>query len=211
MKKFLSAALLLASLPLSLGACSIYREATSTTSFTSTDWHQIATEGDRERLRKWRKAWDEALPLAKAADPQAIAAEPLLFDPDRALSNAAIPAGTYRCKVYKLGKMGSGLSDFTAFPDFECVVVANGEITSFHKMTGPQRPTGLLFTDSPARQVFLGTMILGDEVSPLRYGLDATRDMAGYVERIGEKRWRLVLPYPRFESKLDIIELVPAT
>lgn len=206
MTKIAAAALL----ALSLSGCSIYREATSTTSFTSTDWHQIATDGDRERLRKWRKAWDEALPLAKAADPAAIAAEPLLFDPDRAFGDAAIPAGTYRCTVYKLGKMGSGLSDFAVFPGFECVVVADGQIVSFHKMTGPQRPTGLLFTDTPARQTFLGTMILGDEVSPLRYGLDPTRDMAGYVERIGEKRWRLVLPYPRFESMLDIIELVPA-
>ena len=30
----------------------------------------------------------------------------------------------------------------------------------------------------------------------------------GYVERIGEERWRLVLPWPHFESKLDILELV---
>jgi hypothetical protein len=34
--------------------------------------------------------------------------------------------------------------------------------------------------------------------------------MAGLVERIGARRWRLVLPYPRFESTLDVIEIVPA-
>ncbi|MEZ0243776.1 MAG: DUF4893 domain-containing protein, partial [Sphingomonas sp.] len=187
-----------------------YREATSTTAFTSDNWREVATDGDRERLRNWRKAWNEALPLAVAADPGTIAAEPILFDPDRALPDATLPAGTYRCRVYKLGKMGSGLSDFTASPAHECVIVAEGALTSFHKMDGNQRPTGLLFTDTKARQVFLGTMILGDETSPLRYGLDATRDVAGYLERIGEKRWRLVLPWPRFESKLDIIELVPA-
>ncbi|RYD50136.1 MAG: DUF4893 domain-containing protein, partial [Sphingomonadales bacterium] len=27
---------------------------------------------------------------------------------------------------------------------------------------------------------------------------------------IGPRRWRLVLPSPHFESKLDIIDLVPA-
>jgi hypothetical protein len=34
--------------------------------------------------------------------------------------------------------------------------------------------------------------------------------LAGYIERIGDKRWRLVLPYPRFESLLDVVEIVPA-
>lgn len=201
-----AAALLLAT----LAGCSVYREATSTKTFASANWREIATDSDRERLRNWRKAWDEALPAARLADPGAVAAEPILFDPDRALPDSTLPAGEYRCRVYKLGAMGSGLRDFTAYPAFSCVVTQEGDLTSFHKMTGSQRPTGLLFRDTPSRQVFLGTLILGDETSPLRYGLDATRDVAGYVDRIGEKRWRLVLPWPRFESKLDIIELVPA-
>ena len=34
--------------------------------------------------------------------------------------------------------------------------------------------------------------------------------MAGLVERIGDNRWRLVLPAPAYESLLDVIELVPA-
>jgi len=33
--------------------------------------------------------------------------------------------------------------------------------------------------------------------------------MAGYVERVGERRWRMVLPRPTFESIVDVIELVP--
>jgi hypothetical protein len=41
------------------------------------------------------------------------------------------------------------------------------------------------------------------------YGRDANRDMAGIVQRIGPRRWRLVLPYPHFESLLDVVELVP--
>ena len=35
------------------------------------------------------------------------------------------------------------------------------------------------------------------------------RDVAGYVERIGPDRWRLVMPKPHFESQLDVMELVP--
>ena len=30
------------------------------------------------------------------------------------------------------------------------------------------------------------------------------------LERVGEARWRLVVPWPRNESNLDLIELVPA-
>ena len=43
----------------------------------------------------------------------------------------------------------------------------------------------------------------------MQYGIDETRDVAGYVERIAPGRWRLVLPEPAFESRLDVIELVP--
>jgi hypothetical protein len=58
--------------------------------------------------------------------------------------------------------------------------------------------------------VFLGTLVLGDESLPVSYGSDRMRDMAGLVERIGDNRWRLVLPAPAYESLLDVIELVPA-
>jgi hypothetical protein len=45
----------------------------------------------------------------------------------------------------------------------------------------------------------------------MQYGADPERDLAGYVERIGPNRWRLILPYPRFESMIDVLELVPAS
>ena len=51
--------------------------------------------------------------------------------------------------------------------------------------------------------------MLGDESRADAYGVDPMRDVAGYVERIGANRWRLVLPDPAFESLLDVIELVP--
>ncbi len=71
-------------------------------------------------MRGWRAAWDEALPKARAADPGTIAAEPALFDPDRALAGAMPPPGTYRCRTYKLGAAGPGNRDFTIFPWSEC-------------------------------------------------------------------------------------------
>jgi hypothetical protein len=58
--------------------------------------------------------------------------------------------------------------------------------------------------------VFLGTLALGDEQGAMQYGVDEMRNVAGYVERIGPNRWRLVMPRPHFESRLDVMELVPA-
>jgi hypothetical protein len=195
---------------ITLGGCSVYREATSPTAAFSADWRQAATEADRNRLRQWHKAWDEGLLAANATDPRAIAADANLFDPDRALAGAALPAGAYRCRTYKLGAQAAGNRGFTAYPWFDCRIADEGTVRSFHKINGSQRPTGLLFRDTPTRSVFLGTLVLGDETSPLRYGIDTNRDMAGYIDRIGEQRWRLVFPYPRFESLVDVIELVPA-
>lgn len=198
-------------LALGLSGCGLYRAAHPETAAMTVDWRRMVTDADRARLRQWRRAWDVALPAARTADPGAIAAQGLLFDPDVALSGAMPPPGTYRCRTFKLGAAGTAARDFTAYPWFECRVFDEGEVRSLHKLTGSQRPTGLLLAESDARAIFLGTLVLGDETAPLRYGVDATRDMAGYVERIGDSRWRLVLPEPRFESHLDVIELVPAT
>ena len=40
--------------------------------------------------------------------------------------------------------------------------------------------------------------------------IDRGRDLVGVLERIGERRWRLVTPWPAAESNLDLLELVPA-
>jgi hypothetical protein len=175
-----------------------------------TNWRTMVTQADRERLRGWRAAWLDALPRARRADASAIAAQGALFEPDRALGAALPPPGSYKCRVFKLGAAGTAMRDYTAYPWFQCRIDDEGDVRSFYKADGSQRPVGLLFPDSDARAIFLGTLMLGDETSALQYGRDATRDMVGYVERVGDKRWRLVLPSPRFESLLDVIELVPA-
>jgi hypothetical protein len=52
-------------------------------------------------------------------------------------------------------------------------------------------------------------MVLSDETKSMRYGTDSERNLAGFVERIGANRWRLVLPSPRWEAMLEVIDLVP--
>ena len=174
-------------------------------------WRSVATGKDRERLREWRTAWLEALEKARGGHSAEISAEGVLLEPDAALLDIAIPAGEYRCRTIKLGGQTDGLLDYIAYPFFACRIGAGeGTTLEFTKLTGSQRPIGRLFPESRRRMVFLGTLQLGDEQATLRYGHDRDRDMAGVLERIGERRWRLVFPYPAFESTLDVLELIPA-
>lgn len=175
------------------------------------DWRRVATPGDRERLRAWRQTWQRALAAARRAAPEAVAAQGALFDYDRALDQPIPPAGNYSCRVYKLGARQPGQLDFVDYPAFACrVAVDGGGTVRLEKLNGSQRPTGVIFADNGLRAVFLGVMILGDEVRPYPYGREPARDLAGWVERIGPARWRVALPQPAFESLLDVVELVPA-
>ena len=193
-----------------LAACSAIPKETPTFAASSTDWRRIATTSDRGRLRDWRTAFTKALGQARAAGHAAdIAREGRLLEPDAALGPVPIPNGAYKCRVIKVGAKSPGLLDYIAYPAFTCRMAQAGQVQSLTKLTGSQRQVGLVFAGDPRRQVFLGTLVLGDEVRAMQYGRDPDRDLAGWVERVGAARWRLILPYPRFESTIDVIELVP--
>jgi hypothetical protein len=201
---------LLLSLALAISGCSTVRQSAGMVSQWSRDWRQIATESDRKRLRDWRKSFADAVDAARKSGHGAeIAREGVLLDPDSALGGGPIPNGPYACRVIKLGAKVPGGPDYVSFPPFNCGVQPERDLQGFAKLTGSQRPVGLIFPGDAIRQVFLGTLVLGDEREAMQYGQDETRDIAGFVERIGPNRWRLVMPAPHFESQLDVIELVP--
>lgn len=165
---------------------------------------------DRNRLREWRVSWIEALARARSSGSGSeIAAQGALLLPDVRLSDPLPPPGDYRCRVFKLGAKGSGGLNYVAYPYFACRLERDGALLRFEKMTGSQRPVGRIFPDPTGRPVFLGTLMLGDETRPIAYGRDQGRDLAGFVDRVGDRQWRLVLPLPAFESMVDVIELVP--
>lgn len=174
-------------------------------------WRAIATAEDRRRMRDWRDAWVTALAGARA-DGHAgeVAAEGALLDPDVGLSSPTPPAGDYDCRVIKLGSQSASLT-YVTYPPFHCRIELEDGVLAFAKLTGSQRPIGRLYPDTDMRMIFLGTMQLGDERRAYQYGIDQDRDMIGMVQRIAPNRWRLVLPRPRFESMLDVIELTPRT
>lgn len=176
-------------------------------------WRQTATEDDRRRLREWREAFVEGLREARSSGHgDEVAREGALLNPDAAIGGAPLPGGDYICRTLKLGSEGGGALDFIAYPAFRCRVSAGRDgLMHFTKMTGSQRPVGRLFPEHEHRQVFLGTMQLSDERQVLSYGRDTQRNMAGIVERVGARQWRILFPYPHFESTIDVIELVPAS
>ncbi len=118
--------------------------------------------------------------------------------------------GSYNCRLIKLGKASAKGPAFERFKPFFCYVEVEENLLTIVKQTGSQRPAGRLWEDDAAtRLIFLGSLALGNEEQPLAYGDDPKRDMAGVLERIGPFRWRLVIPWPQSNSKLDVFELTP--
>jgi hypothetical protein len=193
-----------------LTACSLIEQPSAMIPRWTTAWREAATASDEQRLREWRPTFTEALNAARASGHSAeIAAEGVLLGPDAALGPPAIPDGTYRCRMIKIGAKSAGLLNYIAYPAFNCVVRPERGNQSFVKTSGSQRIVGLIFPNDAMRQVLLGSLVLGDEQRAMQYGQDETRDVAGFIERIGPNRWRLVMPQPHFESQLDVLELVP--
>ena len=204
--------LLLAGLALVSGGCDVIEQPSGLIPRWTAAWRQVASESDRERLRDWRVTFQQALAAARrAGHGPAIAREGALLDPDAALPTPAIPNGFYRCRVIKLGAQSQGMLDYISYPAFTCRVRPQRELQRLEKLSGSQRYVGVIFPQDAIRQVFLGTLVLGDERRAMQYRQDPTRDVAGHLERVGPNRWRLVMPRPRFESQLDVMELVPSS
>ena len=145
-------------------------------------WRQVATERDAERLIGWRSLLDQARQriLAGESRDELLAGEGL-YEVDSAVGYEAPPAGLYRCNMTKL--------------------------------TGSQRQVGYIYDAAPdhagddGHGVFLGTLVLGDEDRLVPYGSREDRDEAGIVQKLAEKRWRMIFPKPFYEADINIIDL----
>jgi hypothetical protein len=197
-------------LPLACAGCNVLLQPSGMISEWTSAWRRVATEEDKGRLRDWRTTFTNALDAARKAGHGAeIDREGAVLDPDAALGGTPLPNGMYRCRVIKLGAKAAGNLDFVAYPGFTCRVRPDHQLQRLGKLSGSQRYVGIIFPNDAVREVFLGTLVLGDERRALQYGQDDMRDIAGYVERIGPSRWRLIMPKPHFESQMDVMELVP--
>jgi len=175
-------------------------------------WREVVTAADAGNLGRLDQAW--RLARAEAEDKgfaKEVEALGPLVDPNAGLERRLQPSpGTYRCRTIKLGtKAETGLA-YVAYPFFRCSVeLTPGGDLILAKTTGSQRTRGLLYPDTDARLVFVGAQAWGmDETSFPAYGEQPVRDQVGVFERIGPERWRMVVPWPRVESKLEILEVV---
>ena len=194
-----------------LTGCSMFNQSTGMIPRWTTAYGRVITPADRLRLRNWRTAFSAGLDQARRSGHTAdIAREGALLDPDAALNGPAIPDGLYHCRVVKLGARPEATLTFAGGSPASCRINADRGLQELSKLNGVQRYVGLIFPNDAVREVFLGTLVLGDETRALQYGQDEPRNVVGYIERIGDKRWRLVMPDPHFESRIDVMELVPA-
>lgn len=177
----------------------------------SPGWQAVITPADHDRLRRLPEAWRTALSQARQAGHDAdIAALGVLADPGAVLPDAAPPPGRYRCRTIKMGAQGD-LLDYIAYSWFACEITAREDGTlRLDKLSGSQRQQGTLYRETDRRLVFLGALALGSgESAAPPYGADRERDVVGVLERVGPERWRLVQPWPRFETNLDLLEMQP--
>jgi hypothetical protein len=176
------------------------------------DWRGIVTAGDRDRYSRREAAWSLALQQARRQPGSGdLTGLGDLLDPRAARTSVAPPPGDYRCRTVKLGSQGGeeGLG-FVVYGWFACRIEATPNGLKISKLTGSQRHGGLLFPENDRQMVMLGSLALAEEPPANSYGQRPDRDLIAVLERIGDRRWRLVIPWPQAESNLDLIELVPA-
>ncbi len=203
--------MLIAFAAFALAGCTVVEQPSGLIPRWTTSWRQAASLDDQARLHDWRKSFVDAVTAANKTNAAEVAREGVLLQPDAALGFKPLANGMYRCRVIKLGAKGETNLAYVAYPAFACRVRPERSIQRLTKLSGSQRYVGLLFPPDGTRQVFLGTLALGDERRAMQYGEDSARDVAGFVERIGPDRWRLVMPKPHLESQLDVMELTPAS
>ena len=176
------------------------------------DWRGIITAFDRDRLNRLDAAWELALEQARRQGGSGdLASTGRLIDPGAGLRGVAPPPGDYRCRTVKLGSQaGEAGLGYVVYGWFDCRIERTPNGLKFSKLTGSQRPSGLLFPESDGRSVMLSSMALGDEPPANSYGQTPARDLVAVLERIEDRRWRLAIPWPQNESNLDLIDLVPA-
>lgn len=173
-------------------------------------WGAVATAADRDRLTRLGLAWQDALAEAKKSNAAELRKEGKLLLPRAGLPRPEPTPGSYNCRLLALGKATPKGKPFESFKPFFCYVEVDGDQLTIVKQTGSKRPSGRLWEDDdPTRMIFLGSLALANEDQPVAYGEDPKRDMAGVIERIGAFEWRLVIPWPQSDSKLQVFDLTP--
>ncbi len=174
------------------------------------NWRDAATQTDAGRLDRWKIALEAGRAGAvNGGDADIIAHRSPLFETQVIPSKEGIPSGLYHCSITKLDGDAKGGLPYISYPRFKCRVTDMGGRKHFTKLTGSQMTIGWIYPVNEEQSVYLGTMMYGYENALTPYGKTKERDQASVVHRIGKDRWRMVFPYPHYESVVDVMELTP--
>lgn len=159
---------------------------------------------DSKRLESYEAVRAAALNEARAGGekPDLEVLEEVLKGEPMSVRSGFDAKGDWRCRTIKVG----GNLPLVVYGWFKCRIGDDGSGWRLEKLTGSQRSTGRLFDDGKTRMVYLGAGHY-DYEKPRAYGSEAERDQVAYVFRPGKDRLRFEFPSPRFESKLDILDM----
>lgn len=162
---------------------------------------KLMTAADKARLEHYGETRKAALDEAKAAN----AAEVRQFDAIVAKPFVSFQGfdmtGNWQCRTIKAG----GDAKLVIYGWFKCKVSDDGSGWMLEKLTGSQRTKGRFYDDGDKRLIYLGAFSVNDDAAK-PYGSGPESDQVGYAFRTGPGEWRIELPAPYYESKLDIME-----
>jgi hypothetical protein len=171
------------------------------------NWRRDAMPEDVGRVMALPAAWVRALAEVRANGYGSTLAQlGALVDPGASLERAEPPPGAYHCRVVRLGSHNDAAHALVAEPWFLCRVdyTPRGDLT-FVRISGTPRTAGHLYPETDDRLIYLGAE---DEGAAPVYGRRPERDQVGVMERIGPRRWRLALPFPRRDPILELVDIV---
>ena len=170
--------------------------------FADGEFAKLITAADRQRMEKYGDTRKEALAEARAggsADELGMLDKVAGAQPQS--WSGFDMTGNWQCRTIKVG----GISPLIVYGWFKCRVSDDGSGWMLEKTSGSQRTKGRFFDDGDKRLTYLGSFYIdGDPVKP--YGSGPDTDQFGYAFRTGPKAFRIELPAPRYESKLDLLE-----
>jgi hypothetical protein len=176
---------------------------TAAPAFATGEIEGLITANDKLRLEKYDAVRAEALKEAhdRPADEQTASLDDVTMAEPKLWQGMDL-TGEWRCRTIKVG----GMAELIVYGWFKCRVTDDGSGWTLEKLTGSQRTKGRFFDDSETRLTYLGSYAVNDDPFPA-YGSGPESDQAGYAYRLSDDRWRIELPSPYYESKLDILEL----
>ena len=174
----------------------------STPTFADGELDKILSRDDKQRLDDFPKT--EAAALAEGLHGGTPDQIDILTN---ALSGKALPlnddfdaTGNWKCRVVKVG----GSLPITPYNWFKCRISDDGAGWFVEKISGSQRLSGRLYTQSDSELVFVGAGHVNND-PPRNYGDDPEQNQVAIVTRRGENKLVFEFPAPKFESNLDIL------